>query len=87
MKIRRPLLARGTKAADVGYGLRFNSHRSCFQLSAICCEAVYKPEIVCDFHPAYHEFWIQMHRENPFMFKPVSKAAKIRKTGPKATNK
>ena len=35
--IRRPLLTRGTKAADLEYRLLFNNNRSCFQLSAICC--------------------------------------------------
>ena len=35
-----------------------------------------------DIRPATHEFWIQIHSENPFNFKPVSKAAEIRKTVP-----
>ena len=72
---RRPLLARGIKAASFGYRSLFNNHRSCFQKSAICwCFS-------------YHHPLVSGSVKNPSIVKSVLKAANTRQTVPQASEK
>ena len=87
LKIYLALLARGTKAAGFGYGLLFNSHRSCYQLSATCCQAVHRCQNGGDLTPPLARLRIRYTTVSPWFFKAVSSAAKTSKTCPKAFKK
>ena len=86
-QIRWPLLARGTTAADIEYRLLFNNHRCCFQLFSHLLLSCYKAKLPRDLVPPPHEFWIQIHPENPSTFKPASGAIKTRKIRPPKNNR
>ena len=70
-KNRRPLFARGTKAADLGYRQQYRNYRywsCCPTIALSCSRGQHVPPIT---------------RGNSFVVKPVSKAGKIWNTFPK----
>ena len=85
--IRWPLLVRGARAAGLSHRWLFSNHRSCFQLSAFCCKAVYRAQKCADLPsppllqlPEIYQFSTHVSREEKTRktaLKPSKKTKKI----------
>ena len=71
--MRRPLLDKGIKAAGFGYRSNFNNYRSCFQLSAICCQAVYRAQNYGSFSPGTHRSQDPLRHQKAINFQSCKK--------------